>query len=359
MTETVSSPVGPTTRWVGILALLLVAFGVAYFWNAPTYQPAEPDPGVLLLRYNERSKSTELREQGFLDTMEKEFPEVRILSSDQYLGSTRSSAVRRSRQLIERYGDAITGIFCVNESSTVGCLEALQELNRAGSVPFMGFDVTPAMIAALKRGEMAGFVVQDPKNIGYEAVNAARSYLRNESVNNVVYTGHSLVGSENVESEGLRPLVYPDRFSGERFTPDEAEFTLGFVPRGIIHDYWQSVRAGVEEAAREAGDTLIQYESPAVEDDVEGQIEIVRKMIAAEVDAICLAPVDSSALQEVVLEAKAAGVPVILFDSGLDIREASETADAVVCYVATDNYDAGAVAARCLAAAIKAGGFAN
>ena len=38
------------------------------------------DRGVMLLRYAKGSESTEQRERGFMETMQKEFPELRIIS---------------------------------------------------------------------------------------------------------------------------------------------------------------------------------------------------------------------------------------------------------------------------------------
>src|SRR3954470_2279685 len=40
-------------------------------------------PGVILMRYNPGSQSTEQREQGFLETLAKDFPQVKVISSDQ------------------------------------------------------------------------------------------------------------------------------------------------------------------------------------------------------------------------------------------------------------------------------------
>ena len=45
-------------------------------------------PGVVLLRYNPGSESTEQREKGFLETLAKEYPEIKVISSDQYAGTT-------------------------------------------------------------------------------------------------------------------------------------------------------------------------------------------------------------------------------------------------------------------------------
>jgi ABC-type sugar transport system substrate-binding protein len=344
---------GRFAKWLGILVVIFGAAGVGYWLGIQTDETPAPEPGVVLFRHNQRSESTEQREQGFLDTMQKEFPEVRILTSLQHLGTTRSSSVLRSRQVIDDVGDAITGIFCVNEPNTDGCLQTLEETDRAGTITFVGFDTTPAMLAALKQGKMAGIILQDPMQMGYEAVNTALAHLRGETVEKLVTTRHHLVTADNLESDELRPYVYPERFSGARFTPENTEFTIGVVTKGLSHDFWQSVRAGVEKAARESGNTLIRFEAPVLEQDVEGQIKIVRQLIADKVSAICLVPIDSEALGEVVVEADKAGVPVVIFDSGLDAEKTPEAAAVVVSYVATDNYEAGATAARRLAAVLK------
>ena len=49
------------------------------------------------------------------------------------------------------------------------------------------------------------------------------------------------------------------------------------------------------------------------------------------VDGICLAPLDSQAMIAVVREAKEAGIPTVIFDSGLD------DPNVYISYVATDN----------------------
>lgn len=349
-----NKPAGsPVAKWAVIVAVLVAAAAGFYSLNTQPEVPPALESGIVLFRYNQQSESTELREQGFLDTMEKEFPDINILSSEQYLGSTRSSATRRSRQLLEEYDDAVIGICCVNESTSDGCLQTMEGLKEAGKIPFVGFDTTPAMVNALSRDRMDGFVIQNPKKMGYETVKAAIAHLKGESVDKQISTGHTLVTGENVDSEETRSLIFPERFSGTSFKPESVEYTVGVVTKGITHDYWQSVRAGVEQAAKESGNTLVKFEAPDIEDDVQGQIEIVRQMISEKVDAICLAPIDSSALGDVVLEAKQAEVPVVIFDSGLDDEKASEAAASVVTYVSTDNYQAGVTAARCLAAAVK------
>jgi ribose transport system substrate-binding protein len=94
---------------------------------------------VLLLRYQEGSASTTARENGFLERMKRAFPNIQVISSDQYSGPTRDTAKRASENLLNRYGAELSGIFCVNESSAAGMLLALQDIGKAGQITFVGF----------------------------------------------------------------------------------------------------------------------------------------------------------------------------------------------------------------------------
>src|SRR5262245_5902419 len=47
---------------------------------------------LILLRYQEGSASTAERERGFLETLQKEFPQLELISSNQYGGATTESA---------------------------------------------------------------------------------------------------------------------------------------------------------------------------------------------------------------------------------------------------------------------------
>src|SRR5436305_8419663 len=47
---------------------------------------------VLVLRYQEGVSSTEAREKGFLDRLKADFPQVEIVSSNQFAGATRDTA---------------------------------------------------------------------------------------------------------------------------------------------------------------------------------------------------------------------------------------------------------------------------
>lgn len=118
---------------------------------------------------------------------------------------------------------------------------------------------------------------------------------------------------------------------------------IAVIPKGTTHEFWKSVHAGAERAAKEAGRVEILWKGPLLENDCEGQINVVEDFRVQGVDGICLAPLDSQALINSVRAAKKEGIPTIIFDSGLiDTRP-------IVSYVATDNYRGGALAAERLA----------
>lgn len=130
-------------------------------------------------------------------------------------------------------------------------------------------------------------------------------------------------------------------FSGCQREPSK---TIGVVPKGANHIFWQTVRAGAVKAAREGG-YQVEWNAPDLEIDSSRQIAIVESMINKQLAGIVLAPVDRKALVSVVERAGKAGIPVAIFDSAIDTKQR-------ISYVATDNVEGGRMAARRLASLI-------
>lgn len=110
------------------------------------------------------------------------------------------------------------------------------------------------------------------------------------------------------------------------------------IPKGRAHVFWQSVHAGAIAAARENPGVDVIWNGTASETDYEGQIKILDAAINQHVDAICLAPIDRKVLVNVVERAAAQGIPVFIYDSGIDT-------DKFVSQVTTDNLAGGQLAA--------------
>lgn len=164
---------------------------------------------VLLLRYAEGSASTQDREDGFLAELRAKYPGLHLVSSDQYAGATRETAKRASENLLNRFGGDLQGIFTVNESATIGMLLALQDINKAGHVRFVGFDPSPILITALRARQLDGLVVQNPLRMGYLGVKTMVDYLQHKPVARRIDTGVVLVTLANIDSAAVRDLVSP------------------------------------------------------------------------------------------------------------------------------------------------------
>jgi ribose transport system substrate-binding protein len=164
---------------------------------------------VLMLRYAEGSASTTEREEGFVTELKQKFPNIELISSDQYAGATRDTAKRASENLLNRFGDEIQGIFTPNESSTAGMLLALQDINKAGKVSFVGFDASQAFIDAMRSGQLNGIIVQNPFNMGYLGVRTMVDHLLGKPVEKKIDTGVMLVTNENMSSPEVQTLLHP------------------------------------------------------------------------------------------------------------------------------------------------------
>ena len=119
---------------------------------------------------------------------------------------------------------------------------------------------------------------------------------------------------------------------------------IGVVPKATQDLFFVSVHAGVRAAEKDFNVEVL-WNGPREETDYSRQIEIVDSMIARHVDALAISATDHTALVQPVKRAIDAGIPVTVFDSGLDVT-------GYVTFVATDNYAAGETAARRLSALI-------
>jgi ribose transport system substrate-binding protein len=164
---------------------------------------------VLMLRYQEGSAATEEREQGFLDAIKEKYPAVTVISSDQYAGATRDTAKRASENLLNRFADRVDGIFTPNESSTAGMLLALQDVGKAGRIAFVGFDYSSTFIEPLRKGELKGFVVQNPVNMGYLSVKTMVEHLQKKTVAKSVDTGVLMVTLDSLNDATVQAVINP------------------------------------------------------------------------------------------------------------------------------------------------------
>ncbi len=133
---------------------------------------------------------------------------------------------------------------------------------------------------------------------------------------------------------GAQSVSVRDRVQGGRLQ-------IAVIPKGLVHQFWLTVKAGAEAAGFE-NNAAILWRGPAQETNVSEQINIVEDMISRNVDAIVMAATDPVGMRSSVEKAAERGIPVVIIDSAVD-------SDAPISLVATDNEKGAMMAADELA----------
>jgi len=124
-------------------------------------------------------------------------------------------------------------------------------------------------------------------------------------------------------------------------------YTVGFAQVGSNNPWRLGESKSMQDEAAARGYTLIETNA---NEDTAKQIADVKALIAQNVDILIFPPRESQALAPVVLEAKAAGIPVILIDRDVDHSIARPGED-YITFIGSDFVDQGRRAAEWLAEA--------
>jgi ribose transport system substrate-binding protein len=167
---------------------------------------------AILLRYNKGSESTEQREEGFLAALKRDYPEIKVISSDRYAGTTPEESLESAMQVLQKHKGEVNGLFAVCEPNATGVLGALSELELNGKVKFVAFDPNVPLVNGLGEGKVDGIVLQDPVQMGYRAVMTMMQHLKGESVEKRISTGEYVATPENMKEERMDQLLKPKQY---------------------------------------------------------------------------------------------------------------------------------------------------
>jgi len=168
-------------------------------------------PRLVLFRYQVGSQSTEQREQGFIDTVNRLCPDVEWVSTDKYAGATRDSASREAGPMIQQFGQRIDGIFAPNESSAAGMLDVLRSQGLNKKIHLMGFDASQPVLQAVASGDIDGLILQDPYRMGYLSTWVVVRHLQGDDVrrDEDLSTGEHLIKRDNIDLDSTKELFDP------------------------------------------------------------------------------------------------------------------------------------------------------
>lgn len=144
--------------------------------------------------------------------------------------------------------------------------------------------------------------------------------------------------------------IFAVSVAAEAMAQDKPIFAL--VPKNTNNPFFDQARDGCKKAEAELGDFECLYIGPGEHGGGEEQVQVVADLVARGVAGIAVAPSNAPAMVAPLLEAKAAGIPVVTWDSDL----LAENSDLRVAYIGTKNYDIGVNLAKLAMEAKPEGG---
>ena len=173
-----------------------------------------------------------------------------------------------------------------------------------------------------------------------------------------LHTHVNSAGSKENENQDKLDVLRPAAYADVQALSLEPGSYISIIGKYDNNSYWEQVEAGAKRAVQDINDMLeyegtdkvkLVFSAPGTRDDMDEQVSILDEELARYPNAICIAPVDTSACLTQFELAKQDGIPIITFDSGSEYHD-------VTAHISTDNYEAGVSAANELAALIEESG---
>jgi ribose transport system substrate-binding protein len=116
------------------------------------------------------------------------------------------------------------------------------------------------------------------------------------------------------------------------------KYVFALVPKNTNNPFFDQARDGCKKAERELGGAIeCMYVGPGEHGGGEEQVQVVNDLIAKKVDGIAVSPSNAAAMGKALEGAKAAGIPVLTWDSDLLDKDKALR----IAYVGTHNYEIG------------------
>src|ERR1051326_3806968 len=118
---------------------------------------------------------------------------------------------------------------------------------------------------------------------------------------------------------------------------EDKSIRITLVAKALDSEWWQRVKGGAEEAARANSGVKLAVLAAEREINIDQQAAILEDQITKRVSAISVAPAGVSEIVPLLNKAKAAGIPVVIFDTDIDWPDKAS-------FVGSDNREAGRLA---------------
>ncbi|WP_312694804.1 substrate-binding domain-containing protein [Caproiciproducens sp.] len=295
--------------------------------------------GVLEICGSASSQMSAERSEGFQTFLsQSENISIRKISIENESRDTTEDYLLQNRDQL----DGIRIIFAHNDYMALGACRAIEKLGlkNVRIIGVDGFTGENDGIGLVKKG-MIDETITCPTG-GREAIRFSLDILQNVAG----VPKQEILHSHKVTKENVDAFV--ENLNKPQTAPPET-IRVGYAQVGTESAWRLANTESIQSAAKEFGIQLY-YEN--ANQSQKKQIEAIRKFIAMKVDVIVLSPVIDSGWDQVLREAKQAGIPVILSDREISVKDE----DMFLTFIGADFEEEGRRAMRWIAQNVPSGG---
>jgi ribose transport system substrate-binding protein len=161
---------------------------------------------IVMVKTTPGGASTTAREDGFRKKLTEKYPGIHI-ADERFGKAVVATSLDVTENMLTAHPD-IDGIFCSNESGTTGAMQALKSRN--AKIKLVGFDWSPTTLAGLESGQIDSLVIQNPFQMGYEAVMACVKAINKQPVQKQVNLAPRLITQKTLNDPDVQEQVKPD-----------------------------------------------------------------------------------------------------------------------------------------------------
>ena len=159
---------------------------------------------VAVVAHDQTSRTGIDRVEGFVGRIKSNYPNIKVVSV-QYGGGDQLKSTEITKSILQANAN-VKGIFGANEGSAIGVLNGAKEMKR--KIVIIGYDSGKQQKEAVKSGEMAGAITQNPVGIGYKTVEAAVKALKGETLPKIIDTGFYWYDKSNIADPKIAAVLY-------------------------------------------------------------------------------------------------------------------------------------------------------
>ncbi|MGC0419889.1 ABC transporter substrate-binding protein [Embleya sp. AB8] len=149
--------------------------------------------------------TTDARQKGFEDEMKKH-PGVKLLDT-QYSGSEPAGATSKFSAVLAANSD-LGGVFAVSTQEVEGVATGVRNAGATGRIKVVGFDTSEPILDDVRKDVVQALVVQQPLDMGKQAVQQAAAALDGKPTTKKIDTGYVVLTKDNMTQPEIAKYVY-------------------------------------------------------------------------------------------------------------------------------------------------------